>query len=238
VAKVNRAGWQCAVRPCASALVVGFLVAFAGIPACVQQVGSARGALAPGELASVGLASGPDPRLMEIVDVMQFHAIGEPRELLYYAVSGADEAYRLVVDGAPGYRWRLVATLVSAPGGGVLAVRTMRFGWFSEAQECIARRYGEFMHQCQLPKAETEIVLKLSSDQWDDLRRRVEATPLWEERQDGVGASCLGLDGTAIALQGFRDPRSSNIDDCPQGNRALLDLARYIIRLSGADFRL
>jgi hypothetical protein len=179
-----------------------------------------------------------DPRGMELAQVLRFHALGQPQDLLYYFIAGVDEVYRLEIERTV-MPYRRLVVLVLRKGERVeLAVHRLRVEWFGEASECIRRWRTEFADRCPVPETPRPAVAReLSASEWAELQAKIAATRLWTGQSE-LGESCAALDGTWFTLEGRREEGSGDLHGCAEVASPLRALARYLIERSGVEFEI
>jgi hypothetical protein len=179
-----------------------------------------------------------DLRGWELSWVLRFHALGQPHDLMYYRAAEVDEVYRLEIDRSVHEYPRLIVLVIRKGERVQFTVHRLHIAWFGKTQECIRRWRNEFQRRCEMPEAPPSVVRDLSTAEWEELRAKIAAAPLWtggKERSD----SCGHLDGVWFDLEGYRgDGDSVDLRDCDEADSPLAALARHVIQLAGVEFEI
>lgn len=116
-----------------------------------------------------------DPRGWELAQVLRFHALGQPHELMYSGWVGADEVYRLEIDRSLGLYPKLIALVIRKGERVQFTVHRLHISWFGETAECIGRWRNEFQRRCEMPEARASVARDLSAAEWEELRAKIAA---------------------------------------------------------------
>jgi hypothetical protein len=179
-----------------------------------------------------------DPRGWELAQVLRFHALGQPHELMYSGWVGADEVYRLEIDRSLGLYPKLIALVIRKGERVQFTVHRLHISWFGETAECIGRWRNEFQRRCEMPEARASVARDLSAAEWEELRAKIAATPLWAGGKE-MSDSCPLLDGVWLHLEGYRGgDGSADLRDCDEAGSPFAALARHVIQLAGVEFEI